>query len=92
MAAYIQLINKETKAAETFVSIDSKICQHFGTVEDPVHFYREWYQMICFPLALGDTYDVIRKRWDGYGDVDPIDYQILSWLEERYEPNAWHAR
>ena len=92
MAAYIQMLDRETGEPVPFVDIDEKMCKDFDVEVDAKRYYREWYDMICFPLALGDTYEVIRQRWIGYGDVAIGDFEILTWLEERYEPKNWFGR
>jgi hypothetical protein len=92
MAAYIQLLNRETGQAETFVDIDTKMCEHFGVPVDEEKYYMSWYDLICFSLALGQTYEQIRERWLEYGELVRRDLEILEWLEERYEPKSWMGR
>jgi hypothetical protein len=100
MAVYIQLLSRETGEPVTFTEIDERMCKDFGVEVHPTKYFRYWYDMICFPLALGQTYGEIRERWKGFlEDEDEVmvghtklDLEVLDWLEDRYEPRAWGGR
>ena len=94
MAAYIQLLSRETGLAESFSDIDEKMCKDFGVEVHARCYFMNWYDMICFRLALGQTYEEIRKQWLEVNEACEYDreLEILDWLEKRYEPKSWFGR
>jgi hypothetical protein len=84
-----RLLDKQTGQAEKLAHVDDLICQHFGAIPDPVHYYLQWYDVIGLPLALGKSWDEIKTRvLDGVNDDRYR--QIVDWLAERYTPDAWY--
>ena len=76
--------------------IDDEICHHFNVVPDAIEYYAYWYDIIGFKLAMGKTFDEIKKdlaerivekpEWnDEYTRL----IEITNWLDENFVANAW---
>ena len=85
MSAYFTLTKKGEKEPSTFVAIDEAMCAHFGVTPDPDRYYRNWYNVEGFGLAMGHDWDKLRK-------INPDRKDIIDWLEENYISDAWHSR
>lgn len=91
MAAYLELYSKHKEpepgqqaVPENFTEIDNAMCQHFGVEPDPDYFYRSWYDLIGFGLAVGRTYAELRELAPGYAPV-------IDWLEANYTVKAYYC-
>ena len=67
------------------VDVDKEMCKAFGAECDPDKWYRSWYNIIGFGLALGRT-------WDDLREIDPEDVDVVDWLEANYTVKAWAER
>lgn len=71
-------------------AIDEELCRHFGADCHPKHYYKNWYDIIGYDLAMGRTFDEIKHLLTiaGYDDV-PTLVQIIEWLESRFTARSW---
>ena len=69
----------------SFTSIDEAMCAAFNTPVHPTQYYRQWYDIVGFSLALGNSWELIIAKFPDYAD-------IVQWLQVRYEPDAFYSR
>ncbi len=81
-----QLINRETGKADSFVEIDETICKYMDWPIDGDKFAFGWYDVIGLGLALGKSFDEIRR----YYTDEPELLKIIDWLDQRYTSDAWY--
>lgn len=86
MPACFSLTLKGAEKASNLVDIDEELCQAFGEPIHLEHWFRNWYNLIGFCLAMGDSFDQVRERLKE-GDTDLR--EVIDWLEERYDPSCW---
>jgi hypothetical protein len=66
--------------------IDEEMCRHFKAPCDPDRYFEDWYILIGYDLASGDSLAEIKTR---YAD-NPVLVQIVDWLAENFTPRAWY--
>lgn len=86
MAAYIKLYRKGTQESDTFADIDTKMRVALGQPPSEDRFYKAWYDTIAFGLAIGLTFDQLRKAYEGRMD------DVIDWLEANYTTDHWFSR
>ena len=87
MPNYFKLTKVGDDTASKFCDIDDLMCEHFGTVPDPVKYYCGWYDSIGLYLAIGKDWEDIKASLDGYGKLQ----DIAIWLEDNYVADAWYS-
>lgn len=85
MPAYFTLTKKGETEPSRFIDIDEALCAHFGITPDPVKYYRAWYDIEGLGLAMGMTWDKMRK-------INPDRTDIIDWLEDNYTTDSWYSR
>jgi hypothetical protein len=78
-----QLFNKSTGEATSLVDVDNRMCAYFKVTPDATYFYKSWYDVIGFALAMGKNFAEIRDKF-------PRHAEITDWLEANYTPSAWY--
>ena len=97
MPACFQLFPKESDKASLLQDIDNDLRKAFGAESDPENYYKNWFDIIGFRLAIGLTFDQILiefakdvtqplKSYDNH-TIELI--RITNWLAEHYSPQAW---
>lgn len=84
MPACFQLFPKGSDEPARFSAIDDEMRKHFDAEPDAKNYYRHWYDIEGFGLAIGRTFDEMRKA-----DTDGDRRDIIDWLDERYTADAW---
>ena len=79
------LTRKGASAPSKFADIDNELCAHLGVQPDPIRYYQGWYDCIGFALAIGKTWDWMRKEWAEDTELLPI----IDYLEAHYVSDAW---
>jgi hypothetical protein len=80
---------------EKLVTVDERICHHFGVKPHEKYWFRDWENVIGLRLALGWSWDRIREDLNNCRSKavpdDVIDdlIKIASWLEQHYDTDAW---
>jgi len=85
MPACFQLFKRGSDVPERFADVDDAICAHFGVTPDAERFYRSWYDIEGFGLAMGHDWDKLRT-------INPDRADIINWLEANYTTQAWYSR
>lgn len=80
--------------------VDNRLWREVGKVEpDPKKWFRGWYNTIGLKLALGKSFEEIRKDFWSYGrkstDEEERDYyadmmEVSDFLQDNYTANAWY--
>ena len=68
-----------------FSHIDNRMRIHFDAPPDPINWYKHWYDLIGFGLALG-------RSWADLREAFPDHVDIVNWLETNYTCDAWAER
>lgn len=80
MPNYFQLIRKTTGQAAVLQDVDAEMCQHFNVPCDPKLWYLNWYNIIGFPLAMGESFARLA--------ADCGDHQeslaVVEWLDSNF--------
>jgi hypothetical protein len=94
--------SKPEEGPVSLSKVDEEMCEHFQVPCDPIKYLGGWFDCIGFRLALGKTFEEIREQIDGYLAADKqhqdgyVEFYenmllMLSYLEERYTPNAFYS-
>lgn len=100
MAINFQLTRKGETEPKLLWAVDAELCWHFRAEHRESRWFADWYDLIGFKLALGDTWAEIRHKlrdfdsaYDWIWDNDIID--VVNWLEANYTVNSfsdWRQR
>lgn len=91
----IKLVDIETGEIKPLTDVDEEICKVLDKPFDENKWCYlgkeriegvDWYNTICFALAMGHNYDKIKELWS---DCDEI-LKIVDYLEQHYKPEAWY--
>ena len=88
MPACFQLFPKGSDEPARFSAIDDAMCAHFGVQPDAARYYRYWYDIEGFGLAMGRTFDDMRQR-DEEAPPEESRRAIIDWLDEHYTADSW---
>ena len=88
MPACFQLFAKGSDEPARFSVIDDAMRLHFGADPDPAHYYRFWYDIEGFGLAIGKTFADMRKADEG-SPPEESRRAIIDWLDEHYTSDCW---
>lgn len=100
MPACYQLIDKKTGKPEVLQEIDRKMCEAFNQPCDPTKWFHNWHNEIGFRLAIGQSFEDIKKEYEGYvtnpesdGERNyySLSLEVLRWLEDNYTSNAFYS-
>lgn len=98
-----QLTLKGHKEASMLQDVDAHICQHFNTPCHEKHWHHGWYNYIGFMIAMGKTFEWLRRDMD-WGILSYPDYvsmtqgyewhmrDIIDFLDQNYTTDAWCER
>lgn len=93
MPSCFQLTRKSTPdiGAILLAQIDNEMRAHFGVPADSSSWYHNWYNTIGFFLALGKSFDDLRKlfREPGWDHADEL-IKIVDWLDENFTVKSWY--
>ncbi len=92
MAAYFQLISKETGEAVSFNQIDEEMCAYFKQPVDEDKYLCNWYNSIGWRVAMGKSLVEVAQEFIAYGPEASDLLQITNWLIERYTTDSWIGR
>jgi len=90
MAAYFQLISKQTGEATPFNKIDEELCDNFEQPVDEHKYLSGWYDSIGLRLALGKSFDEIIAEFKEL-KLEALTL-IAEYLQEHYNANNWSGR
>lgn len=91
MAYYLSLKDKQTGEifdGQKLVDVDEDICNALCVDSDPVKFYEAWVDTIGFSLAVSNSWEKARERWQDDDGLAPV----LDYLESRFEPACFYGR
>lgn len=76
--------------AVPLATIDEEMCRHFDEPCDPDRYFRAWYACIGWDLAMGRSFEEIKKiyagpEYDGSGLL-----AVAEWLEANFAPRSWY--
>ena len=87
MPICFQLENKISGEVETLQKIDDRVWREFaGKEPSKSHWFLNWKNTIGFLLACGKSFEEIKE-----GCEDETQWNLLTWLEERYKPVCWYS-
>jgi len=74
--------------------VDEELCARF---QEPVHetkWFRDWYNIIGFSVAMGRTLPELIERYANPGEGDDKEwyaelYQVAEWLDANFTTSAW---
>lgn len=73
--------------------IDEEMCAHFKVDCHPTRWLQMWYDTIGWHLAMGHSFEVVRKKieedFKGVLKPDDLLFQICDWLAENFTARAW---
>jgi hypothetical protein len=72
--------------------VDDKMRAFFSAPADPDKYYLGWFDWLGFGLAVGRSFDDMRKDSAGACEEYSPHLALLSWVEEHYTPSAWSER
>jgi hypothetical protein len=96
-----QLYKRGEQEPSVLQKVDEAMCKHFDTFCDPKHWHHNWYNIIGFGYAMGQSYVQQRDRFindrvvaEASGEVEQAKgsqhyINILDWLWENYTVNAF---
>jgi len=86
VAVFFQLSKKTNPefTPEKFSDVDTHICAYFGVPVDKHHYYRQWFDIEGFSLAMGKSFDWMRENY-------PDRLPIIDFLDRYYTSNDWRS-
>lgn len=70
---------------EIFAHVDDAMCEYFGATPDPVRYFKGWFDIEGFALAMGKDFDWLRKNYgkDRLPIIDFLDHYYVcdNWRE-----------
>lgn len=99
MAAYLELTDKatgEVYAHGRLIDLDKEICDHLGLPCDPQVWVLSWMNTVGYALAMGATWEHIRKYIPEPDELlpdgrDPC-LSLVDYLENRFVNTSFHSR
>lgn len=91
----VRFINKETSTAIQLNLLDEELCLLVGDEVHPTRWCRNWFDVIGFMAAMGDSYADIRGKFEAgnWGEHAMERFgEMLTHLEEKYDIDAWSTR
>lgn len=85
----VSKVGETLKGNEQFYAIDKAMCENFGVEPDPVHWYGNWENLFGQLFAMGMSFEQVRKILVERLPQDTKSLEILNWLDENYEVEAW---
>lgn len=96
MAAYFQLLHKQTGTSTAFNAIDEELCAHFNKPVHDTQYLAGWYDYIGFRAATGSSWQEIIANFERYiakGETWATTLlDIAIYLSEHYDINNWTGR
>ena len=96
MAVYFQLYTIGSGEPVVLNRLDETLCTFLGVDVHPTRYVEDWFDVIGFRLAMGDSFEEILEYLEERKAEKPDWYLRLVWVCEwlicRYEPNAWYGR
>lgn len=86
MAAYFTLTPKGATAPQELTIVDETICIVFNSPVDPRDWYLNWYNVIGFALAMGQTFAQIHQE---LASTLPELLPVVDFLASHYEVDSW---
>lgn len=90
MPAVLMLKDRKTDKlylGRDLIEVDERMCRVLGVSPDPVDFYRHWLDRHGFRLALGQSFDDLRKAFPDEKDIEITDY-----LDGSFTNGSFHER
>lgn len=91
MPVCFALCDKETGERVPLAKVDDAICEHFSVVPDERKYYHQWYDIIGFRLAMGETLQEMRDEFASLSAGYEDKLAIVKFLQERYVSEAWYS-
>jgi len=91
MAVQLMLQEKGTGrflVGNDYIELDGEIAEAMHGVADEVRWFADWMNTIGFGLALGKSFDEVRKNFD----YDEETVKICDWLAERFTNESYMTR
>ena len=91
-------LSRKTSEKFTAVSlyeIDEEMCKHFNVKYSTIRYYGEWYGSVGFSLAMGKSFEEIRKEFEPCLESDPDNFwskrrlEIVDWLAANFVSDSW---
>ena len=79
------LTKKGDEGPMSLIFVDACICEHLGREVHPTLWIRDWYPTIGLALSCGEN-------WDECRELFPTQTDIIDFLEENFEVDAWSER
>ena len=96
MAAYFQLLDKQTGEPTPFNLVDAELCEHFQQPIDPNLYLASWYDSIGFRAALGKTWEEIICEFETLIEQGEewakAQLSIAQYLQTKYNLNNWTGK
>jgi len=93
MAINFQLFRKDSDEPERLDVVDAMMCYHFRVECDERRYHAWWFDIIGFKLALGQTWDEVRRNirdftedWVWEARTQHL-IDIVNWLEANFTVN-----
>jgi hypothetical protein len=67
------------------------MCRWFGVIPDDVRYFRQWYDVIGFSLAMGNSMEQVKYHLLYEYRNDEL-YAVAVWLDRHFTPKAWYGR
>jgi len=88
MAAYLELIDRETGEVVKFAEVDNIMCAALGYAADVQAWHANWYNCLGMSLACGITWEQLRVDW---ADTPGI-LEVINYLERVYIVYYYRSR
>ncbi len=85
MPAYFSLTKVGSTTPQNLQEIDDDMRRHFGAEADKERWYRSWYDIEGYGIAVGHGPQKLREI---LRDRD----EIIDYLQSNFEWNAWYSR
>lgn len=87
MAAQVCFVRKNETTEMNFVDLDAEIARHFGDEPDPIDWYHNWYNTICFGIACNNTQERLLTIFSN----DEKAVAIINYLYANFDVNAYYC-
>ncbi len=77
-------------AAVPLSEIDEEMCRHLGEPCDPNRYFREWYDLIGYDLAMGRSFEQIETIYASPEWAESGLLPVVQWLRANFTPRSWY--
>ena len=97
MSNCFQMTRKGRDKPMALQAIDDEMRVAFGEPADPKKWLWQWYNLVGLGLAMGKTWEELRKMFGPDEDEDEDAFgermlRVIDWLEQNFTADAWVER